>query len=74
MGSPFLIFQVQFYLPLQGPGLLEDQSHLPGARTMEIVVRMAEVRSLYPESERWAFGLSEAWRYTPEGEYSGKRP
>lgn len=74
MGSPFLILQVQFYLPLLGPGLLEEQSHLPGARNMEIVVRMADVRSLYPESERWAFGLSVAWKSTPEGEYSGKRP
>lgn len=56
--------------------LLEEQSHFHGARNMAIVVRMAEVRtegSLYPESERWAFGLSEAWRYTPEGECSGKR-
>lgn len=35
-------------------------------------------KSLYPECERWAFGLSKAWRNTrledtPEEVYSGKK-
>lgn len=66
-------------VPPASPGFCaaeRAQGYFCGAREMEGVVKMADVRtgkSLYPGSRRWAFGLGGAWRDSPEEECSVER-